>query len=447
MVSTYALRPEISKSLRPGDCLIENVNGLVEAVDTVLVAHLVTQKYHILEFAENRATYLYIDGVYVPFAREFLEGELFRWFEPFRKKNQRPVMNTQTAREILNIAFTLNRTTMDVLDRQPLMLNVPNGLIDLTTGELVAHDPKIISLSQIEAVYRPTAECPLFREYLDGVIAPKYHPALQEMFGYVLWPGYPLHKAFMLYGPPRTGKSTMLGVIRAMLGSRAVSTVDLQRLTGSNHVVWELFGKKANIHGDLPRSIIMEPSEFKVLTGGDTVRGEQKFKDGFSFNNHAKIVFGSNYIPALRFDDAAFYKRWVIFQFTRSFEENPDSRLKEKLTTPEELSGILNWSLEGLDRLRRDDFRLSYHDNGEDLYRRLSRPIVVFLEECTEEDEDGRVPKDELFQAFKQWTRANGSKPGTKNAFGRKMKDMDFEDGRIGEAGDIRVWFGLRLKV
>ncbi len=445
MVSTYAMRPEISKSLRPGDCLIENVNGLVEAVDTVLAAHLVTQKYHILEFAENRSTYLYSGGVYVPYAREFLEGELIRWFEPFRKKNMRPVMNTQTVREILNIAFTLNRTDMSVLDRQPLMLNVPNGLIDLTTGELTAHNPEIISLSQIEAVYSPKAECPRFMEYLDGVIDSKYHPALQEMFGYTLWPGYPLHKAFMLYGPPRTGKSTMLGVIRGLLGSQAVSTVDLQRLTGANHVVWELFGKRANIHGDLPRSVVLEPSEFKVLTGGDTVRGEQKFKDGFSFNNQAKIIYGSNYIPALRFDDDAFYKRWVIFQFKRSFEETGDSRLKEKLTEPGELSGILNWSLEGLERLRSNDFRMSYHDNGEALYRRLSRPIVVFLEEMTEEDEDARTSKDELFKAYRAWCRSNGTKPGTKNAFGRKLRDMDFEDGRI-DGGAVWAWFGISLK-
>ena len=81
--------------------------------------------------------------------------------------------------------------------------------------------------------------------------------------------------------------------------------------------------------------------------------GERKFKDPFYFEPFAKHIWPANRLPNTPDDTDAFHRRWGHVEFGVSFEndERRDPQLLSKLTTPEELSGVLNWALQGLIRL------------------------------------------------------------------------------------------------
>jgi putative DNA primase/helicase len=110
-----------------------------------------------------------------------------------------------------------------------------------------------------------------------------------------------------------------------------------------------LYGKLANIYADLPAIALKETGIFKMLTGGDTISGEHKFKPRFYFKNYAKLIFSCNQIPQTPDDSDAFYRRWIIVNFPHQFldaDQNTDKNLVAdknllaKLTTTSELRHI-----------------------------------------------------------------------------------------------------------
>ena len=114
----------------------------------------------------------------------------------------------------------------------------------------------------------------------------------------------------------------------------------------------DLFGKLANVFADLDRRALKGTSYFKTIVSGDSIDAERKFKSTFSFTPYAKLIFSANEIPHSSDNTFAFYRRWCIIPFNNKFEgEKADVNLLHKLTTPEELSGLLNRALQGLIRL------------------------------------------------------------------------------------------------
>ena len=231
-------------------------------------------------------------------------------------------------------------------------------------------------------IYEPDAECPKFREFMDQSLDKKYHDLIAEFVGYILWPQYHIHKAFMFLGPKRTGKGTMMRVIEAVVGQNSCSHVSLQDLLEHRFMRARLFGKKLNSYGDLPATPLKDAGIFKNVTGEDTIDAENKYEQPFSFKNSAKMLSSANRLPKMRVPDDAFYGRWVIVPFENSCYGKEDTELTAKLTTAEELSGILNLGLEGLKRLRKNGWRFTYEDDAAAIYRKKSNPLLAFLEYC-----------------------------------------------------------------
>ena len=151
-------------------------------------------------------------------------------------------------------------------------------------------------------------------------------------------------------------------------------------------------------------------------------------------------------------DDNAFYARWVIIPVERSFIGHEDQSVEDALKTPDELSGILNWALEGLARLRANGWKFSEHIDGLSMYRKLSKPEIAFLEEMYEASIDDYVTKADLAVAYNKWATSKGLPPATSmKAFCTIIKDQM----TIPVNGDYRpsingvqqeAWKGIRLK-
>lgn len=211
-----------------------------------------------------------------------------------------------------------------------------------------------------------------------------------------------------------------------------------------------LFGKKLNTSGDLPATPIADPGIFKNLTGEDTVEAENKFEHPFGFKNTAKLWFSANRLPKTRFPDDAFDARWIIVPFVNSVYGKEDPNLMAKLTTPEELSGIVNFALGGLKRLRENSWKFSYEDDAAAIYRRNSDPVIAFLVDMCEISE-GYVVKSELVKAYNKYAMQMGLPVvASKKAFGMTMMDqtvIPVETSNPSVNGkQVEAWVGIKLK-
>jgi P4 family phage/plasmid primase-like protien len=342
----------------------------------------------------------------------------------------------------------------------PGFLVVANGLLDIRDAELPVFgpfDPSVRLTFKLPTPYVPGAECPRFREFLAQIQPDaSARDLLQELLGYCLMPGNPHKLAAFWVGKPDTGKSTLQAIFRGVLGPKNVTALSLQSLADSRFAAAGLFGKLANIHGDLPVKVIREIGVFKTLTGGtDEVPAERKFEHPFSFVNPAKLFFSANEMPPVPLADDAFYGRWLILNFDHQVPRDRADPELARRTLEEESPGLLNWALDGLARLAargRFDLPASAEENRR-TWRQKSDSLAWFVDQMLVADPVGRMRKAELYAAYTDFCdEREVEHVKTPGQVSRELPDLfpgvtaavDKPDGRGGES--VRTWHGVRLR-
>ena len=327
-----------------------------------------------------------------------------------------------------------------------------NGVLDLETLELRPHAPEPRFTVQIPAAFDPDALCPRFLQFLEEVLSDEGLQGLvQRLFGYCLEAGNWLQRAFMFTGFGNNGKSTLLGVLTAFLGRENVSAMTLQALSTRTFSTASLYGKLANIAADIPDAPVRYTGIFKMVTGGDILTGEKKFRDPFSFVNEAVLIFSANALPQVDDRTIAFWRRWILIPFTQDFTGREDRKILEKLTTPEELSGILNWALEGLRRLHKEgDFPTdgAAGDLMED-WKRRSDSLYWFLQASVVVDPQGWVAKADFNEAYDVFCKEHDVVKKKLNTVGTELPDRISQVRTTRERhGGPQVWgwAGIRLR-
>ena len=294
---------------------------------------------------------------------------------------------------------------------------VENGVLDISKNsvELINYSKKFYFTKKLFVIYDPIAECPKFQKFLKEILPEeKSRLQIQEMFGWTLWRNYTHQVAFMLVGEGSNGRSTLLNVLGHLLGNENVTSIPLHELCKNRFATAELYQKFANIAPDISKGKIEDSSSFKTLTGGDLLKAERKFCNPFYFVNYAKLIFSANKLPYTTDRSYAYYRRWMLIFFNIRFGDDglpKDIKILEKITTPEEMSGILNWSLEGLKRLNEQgDFteRMSV-EATRDYYNKLLSPTYSFIiDNIMETDEpDDFIPKSYLWQELLDYCEKN----------------------------------------
>jgi len=274
----------------------------------------------------------------------------------------------------------------------------------------------------------------------------------QELAGYCLLKDYPIHKAFMFVGGGANGKSTLIKLIKTLLGPENCASVALQHLEMDKFALASLFGKLANLYADLPSRALQQTSIFKMLVGEDLIPGEQKFKNKFFFTNYSKQIFSCNQVPKSPDDSDAFFRRWIILVFPNKFlNEKADKKLMQKLTTSTELSGFLNYAIAGYKRLLiQNDFSYSQSvENVREAYIRMSDSVGAFIMDCVEISPDSYEPKKNLYVLYADYCRAKKYPITPENTFHRELqKGVRVEDYRKREGAErIQCWRGIKLSL
>lgn len=310
------------------------------------------------------------------------------------------------------------------INQNPFLINIKNGLYDLKEKKLLPHNPDIFSITQVPVFFVPESDCPAVKKFIAEIVGEKDVPVVQELFGYLLWKDYFIQKAFMFIGEGSNGKSTLIRLMKSFLGNENISNIALQDLDRMPFAKAQLYGKMANLYPDISDKALNETGTFKALTGGDSISAEFKFKDRFSFTNFAKLIFSCNKLPETRDFTTAFFRRWVFLNFPNKFERDKDDKnLFQRLSTEQELSGLLNWALEGLNRLleKQDFSNMLSTEEIEIRYKKMSSSVAGFVEDMCQQDSEAEISKAEIYLAYCQYCRDNQLPADSDQTFHKKL--------------------------
>ena len=398
-------RKELEEALaKPINAVVEFPQKYFEEGTFVpkLLAEEIMAAYNFITLMDTDEVYAYIEGYYQHVGEALIKKECRARLGSEYRKNR--------ASEVVD--FIKASTYTNRRDEPPYLLPLSNGILDLRDMQLKPHSPEYMFFNKLPVKYDPNADCPNIKRFLSEITSSQQDiDILTEIVGFCLYREYTPSKALMLVGDGANGKSTFLNLVKAFLGNSNVSSRSLQEIEGNRFAKADLQHKFANIYADLPDQALFSTGTFKMLTGRDLITAEKKFMSSFQFVNYAKLLFSANKVPEAYDDSEAFFRRWIIIVFPNKFEgDKADPRILEKLTTEEELSGLLNLALQALKRLlERGQF--SHSQTTEEVrldYIRKSSPIAAFAQDALEIDPDAFIIKKDLFSLFAVYCRSQG---------------------------------------
>jgi putative DNA primase/helicase len=327
--------------------------------------------------------------------------------------------------------FTHKNFVQFVTDSNYTCININNGTYKFFKGKgkLYPHDKKDNLHYVLPFDYLPEATCPIFIDYLEYCLPDEEkRKVIQEFLGYVFTPNEVcnLEKCLLLYGEGSNGKSVLYRVINELLGKENISSYSIPQLTdkqkGEYYTV-NLQNKLLNYCSDT-KGAFDDTGVFKQLVSGEKVTGRHPAGRPIEFVNNAKFIFNVNVLPTTPENVYGFFRRFEIIDFSVTVEEGKKDRQLPSKIIDNELSGVFNWILEGLDRLLQNKKLTDCKANAETLerFKIKSNNVLEFLldegfEVCTNV-EQGEVFND-LYQNYVNWINENG---------GHALKKSNFKD-------------------
>jgi putative DNA primase/helicase len=332
-----------------------------------------------------------------------------------------------------------------------------NGLLHLPTRRLLLHSPTFFTLNALDFGFDAAAPEPIeWLRFLNTLWSsdPASIETLQEIFGLLLTGDTSFQKAFLLIGPPRSGKGTIARVLSQMIGRANVVSPVLSSLS-SDFGLAPLIGKRlavipdARLSGRVDQVAIAE--RILSITGEDMLTIARKYREAWTGALQVRFVILSNELPGIADASGALASRFVILVLQHSFLGREDNELTGRLLR--ELPGILKWSIEGWERLSRRGYFVqpeSANEISQD-FADLGSPISSFVRNRCEIGEGYSVSLDDLYKVWCWWCDEQGrDKPGTKQIFGRNLRaaipSLRLTRPRDDNGEQKRAYDGIRIK-
>lgn len=331
-----------------------------------------------------------------------------------------------------------------------------NGILNIETQELLPHDPACFTTAILPYAYDPTATAPSWERFMWSTFEGDQQCAdlLQEWFGYNLVMDYTHHKAMLLVGAPRSGKGTIGEVLQHLVGQSAFQGLTLDGLV-NDATMETAIDKSVLFIGDAhdvsgpDRNRILD--RFLSITGNDGLTITRKYISSWTGKLPGRFTIAANSIPTFFDDSGAFGNRLLILPFNKSFLGSEDLGLRNRLL--QELPGICNWALRGLERLRRNGkFTIPTvsEDERHDMMRQ-QQPLVGFIEDECEIVEGHEEFASALHMRYQNWCIRQGLRSNAQSKFSRDikatMRGRGVKKTPIYKAGKVMQGFkGIRLR-
>ena len=329
-----------------------------------------------------------------------------------------------------------------------------NGLLDVERRQLLPHTPRYWNSTSVPFSYD-----------IDAPRPDRWLSFLGE-----LWPDEPAdrrvgrvvrlchfraadqHKILLMVGPTRGGKGVIARVLAALIGQQNVAGPTLNSL-GGDFGLAPLIGKPLAIISDArfvgkQSNIVVE--RLLSITGEDVFTVNRKYREHWT-QLPSRLLVISNELPKLGDASAAIVGRIILLLTSNSWLGREDRALEPALH--DELSGILNWSFDGLERLTVANgnrfTHLASSDDCIDVMRDLASPVGAFVREQCETGPDHEVAIDEVYATYRLWADNNGHTKLSKATFGGDLRAVCPHIGttRPREAGGRhRAYRGIGLR-
>jgi putative DNA primase/helicase len=338
----------------------------------------------------------------------------------------------------------------DTFDRDPWLLNCANGTIDLRTGTLRPASREDYLTRCLSIRYNPQATCPTWQGFLDRVMGGKQGLVafLHRAIGYSLTGSTIEQCLFILHGPTKTGKSTFLSRLLALLGTYG-TTADMESFMHKDRPeiradLADLAGARVVCAVEAQEGKRLNENLIKQLTGGvDQVKARFLFEDYFTFTPQFKVFLGTNHKPVIKDNDQAIWERIRLVPFVVQIP--PGERKKDfDAELHQEIEGILAWAVQGcLDWQRLGDLKPPPEVvNATKEYQEESDIIGRFIADKCVKLTQAEARASALWNAYKDWCEHHGETWVKQTAFGRKLTEEGF--GKRESHGIIYTGIGLR---
>lgn len=354
------------------------------------------------------------------------------------------LMNYRDRNTMVNDAKDLNFFENTELDKDDLLLNLKNCVLDLSGDmpKVLEHNADLLLSKCCNASYDPAATCELWKKTINEIMEGNEEKIryLQKILGLCLTGVTAEEELYFFYGAStRNGKSTICETVLSILDDYG-ATISPETLavkankdsrTASPDIA-KLAGTRLVIASEPPKKMIFDTSLVKTLTGRDRVTARFLHQNEFCFTPKFKLLINTNYLPTIT-DQTVFKSgRIRVVSFNKHFgEHEQNKKLKDELR--KEANGILNWMISGLYLYRKEGLEppAAVRDSTDE-YEIDSDKIGRFISECLVKSDKNTSAKD-AYEKYSKWCSDSGLGIDGRNNFYIELKTR----GLFGTSGTV----------
>jgi putative DNA primase/helicase len=457
-------RVEIQTDMQLRNRVLELILSKRRSQATELIVNRLKENHFFYTTKEDlkEEVWVYENGIYVPNGKTTIKEQV--------RLILGDAFNTHICNEIIEKiqadTYVLSNEFFRIRNKEEIV--VENGALNIFTLDLSPLTPSKIFFNKLPVRYEPLASCDMIDTFLGDVLADKTDKMVfYEIGGFSLLKEYLFEKAFMFVGAGRNGKDKSLELLKRMVGVKNCSGLPLNALEPNNFAISELFNRHLNLAGEISNQDLKDTTLFKALTGRSIVTAKRKFLHSIEFVNFAKFVFACNELPLVYDDNKGFWDRWVLLTFPFCFvtreeleQANDEDRktlklrdegIIEKITTPKEMSGLLNECLKGLRRLM-ENRRFSSTKGSEEIKMEWVRKANSFLAFCIDnvvEEYDGVILKRDMRKRYVNYCKEHKLRAKSDIVIKRTLQEIygANEEKTMANFGTQEyVWSGVKWK-
>jgi len=409
-----------------------------------LVMHLI-KKYCIV--SANDCIYCYIDDKYYE-TQDRLSKDLVKILM------QTGYSNHSKVKDIINdIVYRIKHFTQKFKDfpfnkKAKFLIPVRNGVVvRRNINELLPQSPVWGFTFSLPVIYDKNADTKPIKDFLTSLIdTEEEYELLIQIPAHALLQDENLQQAYLLNGTGSNGKSTFITLTTRLVGESNVTAVSLQEIIENRFSAAELQGKLLNMYPDLPKTSLKTTGKFKALTGSDTITVERKFAQPFKLRNKAVFCFSANSLPSVDDSSYAFWRRWGILDFNKTFKVDPN--LIHRLTTPENLSGYLNLVIDKMSRV--ESLGLTRSTKVEDamnIWKKRSNSAYAYVSDMLEKSAIDYIKYDTLYNLYLNYCEEQDFTAVIKPKFTTELEKIGAVLGHTTEAqARVKIVRGIKIK-
>ena len=333
-----------------------------------------------------------------------------------------------------------------------------NCVLDVTTRKMHKFDKKWVQVTRVNYDYVPGRRVYMWYDFLNSVLPDKALQQVLQMFlGAVFVNRYEqkIETMLILLGTGSNGKSVIQETVRGVLGDENVSKSSLKELCHGGAVgdqtIMLINGKRLNYCSEIQAGEIDSNADrLKAMISGEPVYGRRLYQDRCEARNIPLIMANANKMPTIRDKSYGMLRRITIIPFDITIpRERQNPHLAYELR--EEYPGIMNWILDGRDKLAQVGYKIpQITDNEEVVYE----GIAQFSTPITFMRMNGWLPKfdnvelaptrviqfAELYSKYKSWCEQNTKEIVSKVIFSKELVTGGYEKVRTNKCTAFKVY-------